>query len=285
MVKLLRVHHYIKNFFIFLPLFFALEITEFDKLLSAYWAFIGFSAIASTIYIFNDIMDIKTDQQHPTKKFRPIASGQVTTTKARVLMLCCLLFGGIILYCVNIHAFLYAGAYLLINIAYSTRLKHIAILDIAIIGTGFVLRLFIGSAAAGIPLSLWIISMTFLLALFLALAKRRDDVRIFMQTGQKMRAVVDGYNLEFVNAAMVSMAAVVIVFYALYTVSADVVTKLGTDKLYFTTAFVIVAILRYMQLTFVHNNSGNPTELLLRDPFIQITLTGWLTVFGCIIYF
>lgn len=283
-LELLRTTHYIKNIFIFLPLFFALEITNIEKLIFSFMAFCFLSLIASAIYIFNDSVDLESDRQHPIKKMRPLASGKVPHATARAVMFLCGLCGLIGFFFLNREALIYSLLYIAINLGYSLKLKHIPILDIAIIAVGFVFRLFIGAAVTNVTLSLWIISMTFLLALFLALAKRRDDVFIFMRTGKKMRKVIDGYNLEFVNAAMTVMSAVVIVFYALYTVSQDVIAKVGSDKLYLTTFFVILGILRYMQITFVHGNSASPTQVLLKDSFIQATLVGWISLFGWIIY-
>lgn len=284
LLKLLRVHQYSKNLFIFLPIFFGLRITDPQELSLAFWAFCSFSLTASASYIFNDIQDRAEDRRHPKKCKRPIAAGQISVGKAAVVMLLCLASGLSIAVLLSLHAFVLLSGYATLNLAYSLKLKHIAIIDIAVIAVGFVLRLYVGSAVTGVPLSMWIISMTFLLALFLAVAKRRDDVIIFLQTGEKTRIVVDGYNLEFVNAAMVVMASVVIVFYAMYTVSADVVARVGSERLFLTMGFVVLGILRYMQITFVENGSGSPTQVLFRDKFIQGALVCWFSTFAWILY-
>jgi hypothetical protein len=131
---------------------------------------------------------------------------------------------------------------------------------------------------------MWIIIMTFLLTLFLALAKRRDDVLLFIGQERISRRAIDGYNLVFIDSAMVIMAAVTIVAYIMYTVSPDVMEKFRTDKLYITTLFVVLGILRYMQITFVENKSGSPTEILLRDGFLQCVILSWLATFAFLIY-
>ena len=174
--------------------------------------------------------------------------------------------------------------YLILNVAYSIRLKHIPIIDIFVIAVNFVIRIFVGGAVTHVKITMWIIIMTFLLALFLALAKRRDDVLIFLETDQKTRKSIDGYNLTFIDSAMMAMTAITIVAYIMYTVSPDVIAKFGTDRLYLTTAFVILGIMRYMQITFVEEKSGSPTEILLKDRFIQFTLLGWIFSFGILIY-
>jgi 4-hydroxybenzoate polyprenyltransferase len=170
------------------------------------------------------------------------------------------------------------------NIAYSLYLKHVAIIDVTVIAIGFVLRLFVGAAVTDIELSMWIVIMTFLLALFMALAKRRDDVLIYLNTGKKMRKVIDGYNLQFLDAAMAIMASVVIVAYTIYTTSAEVVERVHSQYLYLTALFVILGIMRYLQITFVQKESGSPTRIVLKDRFVQLTLIGWILSFVWILY-
>jgi len=283
-IKLMRPHQYVKNLFIFLPLFFALKIAETDLLLQAFIAFISFSLTASAIYTLNDYHDIEEDRQHPKKKNRPLASGAISKTQAIGIMAILSLLGFALMLSLSLQAGAILATYVLMNIAYSFYLKHIAILDVTIIAIGFVLRLFIGSAVTGIALSMWIVIMTFLLALFLALAKRRDDVLIYLETGKKMRKVIDGYNLPFLDGAMMIMASVVIVSYTLYTTSTEVVTRMDSQYLYLTALFVILGIMRYLQIAFVLKDSGSPTKIVLRDRFTQLTLLGWILSFGWILY-
>jgi len=277
-LKLFRVHQYIKNLFIFMPLLFSFSYTNLDDNLNTLVAFILFSLLASSIYIFNDLMDINEDRAHPKKKYRPLASGKVSTNSAKALISLLSISSLSISFIINIELFAVMLLYFFLNISYSLKLKHIAILDIFIIATGFVLRLFAGSAVSGISLSMWIILMTFLLAIFLALAKRRDDVLLSLE-GQETRKNIDGYNLEFVNAAMVLMAGVVIVSYIQYTVSPEVIERLDTHYLYLTSFFVILGIFRYMQITFVEQDSGSPTKVVIRDRFLKLTILLWLLTF------
>jgi 4-hydroxybenzoate polyprenyltransferase len=197
----------------------------------------------------------------------------------------CLVIGTTGLYLVSPLTFVYGLAYLLLNICYSLWLKHIAILDVTIISLGFVLRLFVGASATGILLSKWIIILTFLLALFLALAKRRDDVLIYLETGKKVRRVIDGYNINFVNVAMAVMAATVIVAYILYTVSAEVVARVGSEHLYISTLFVIMGIMKYLQLTIVLGRRSNPNAIVLQDLFMQLIILGWFLNLALMLYF
>ncbi len=283
-IKLMRPQQYIKNLFIFLPLFFALKITDTNLLCNAFIAFLAFSLTASAIYTLNDYQDMEEDRQHPEKKHRPIASGAISKSQAIIIMSILFLSGFTLIALISLNAIGILAAYVVMNIAYSFSLKHIAILDVVIIAIGFVLRLFIGSTVTDIPLSMWIVIMTFLLALFMALAKRRDDVLIYLDTGNKMRKVIDGYNLQFLDTAMAIMASVVIVSYIIYATSADVVSNAHSEYLYITALFVILGIMRYLQVAFVLNDSGSPTKIVLKDRFIQLTLIGWVLTFTWILY-
>ncbi len=253
-------------------------------LLDTFVAFMAFCLCASGIYIFNDVQDKEDDKQHEQKKYRPLASGAISVAQA--LPLCVLLIGsglGLLL-ALAPAACAVLLFYVLVNFAYSLKLKHIAIVDVNIIALGFVLRLLVGALVCNIELSHWIIIMTFLLALFLALAKRRDDVLIRDRTGQKMRKVVDGYNLQFLDMAMTIMSAVVIVAYLIYTTSSQL-AGLNQQYLYLSSFFVVIGILRYLQITLVEENSSSPTQVVLKDRFIQLTLSGWLAFFGWMLYF
>jgi len=283
-LKLMRPHQYIKNIFIFVPLFFALQITNTELLVQAFYGFIAFSLSASAVYILNDYQDIKEDKQHPKKKFRPLASGVISKPQGIILMTILFTSGFALMSYVSMQASIILAIYVIMNIAYSFYLKHVSIVDITIIAVGFVLRLFVGSAVTGIPLSMWIVIMTFLLALFMALAKRRDDVLIYERTGKKMRKVIDGYNLQFLDTAMAIMASIVIVSYLMYTTSAEVVQRVGSEYLYLTSLFVIIGIMRYLKMTYIHKDSSSPTKIILKDLFTQLILLAWIVSFAWILY-
>jgi 4-hydroxybenzoate polyprenyltransferase len=283
-IKLMRPHQYIKNLFIFLPLFFAIKITDPVLLTKAVMAFIAFSLTASAIYTLNDYYDIEEDKQHPKKKNRPLASGDISKSQAIVIMTVLGSIGFGLMVTLSLKAMCIMVAYVIMNIAYSFYLKHVAIFDVVIIAIGFVLRLFIGSIVTNISLSMWIIIMTFLLALFMALAKRRDDVLIYLDTGKKMRKVIDGYNLQFLDTAMAIMASVVIVAYTIYTTSPEVLARAQNKYLYLTSLFVILGIMRYLQIAFVFKNSGSPTKIVLKDRVMQLILVGWIITFIWILY-
>ena len=281
-IKLLRPHQYVKNIFIFAPLLFAFSFNDAALIFKSVVAFVLFSLIASGIYIFNDLMDIEEDQKHPKKKFRPLASGAVSKERAIRLIGIFSIIPLIATLFFDFELFIILTLYFILNLLYSLKFKHISIIDIFIIATGFVMRLFAGSVVVDIQLSMWIIIMTFLLALFLALAKRRDDVLLSLE-GKETRKNIDGYNLEFVNASMVLMSGVIIVSYIFYTISDAVIARLHTDHLYLSAFFVILGIMRYMQITFVEEQSGSPTKIVLKDRFMQLTILFWLVSFYLIV--
>jgi 4-hydroxybenzoate polyprenyltransferase len=280
----MRPRQYIKNIFILLPLFFAGQIADMVLILNAVVAFVAFSLSASAVYIFNDYEDIKEDRKHPKKKYRPLASGLISKNTALLLMIILFIISFTLMVMISLKALVILSIYVVLNIIYSLRLKRIALLDVTIIAIGFVLRLFVGSFAYEISLEIWIVIMTFLLALFMALAKRRDDVLIFVKTGSKMRKSIDGYNMQLIDGAMLVMASIVVVSYILYTTSQEVIEKFQSENLYLTTLFVIFGVMRYLQLTIVEKNSGSPTEILFKDTIMQINLVLWISSFVWIIY-
>ena len=280
-----RPKQWTKNLFIFLPLFFALQIYHPAILIKAALAFVVFCVIASSIYIFNDYHDINEDRLHPRKKMRPLAAGRISAAKALCVSVVLLAFGLIGAGLLGLPMLYLALTYIALNVAYTIKFKHVPIIDIFIIASGFVIRIFIGGAVTGIRLSPWIVIMTFLLALFLALGKRRDDVLIFLNHGEKMRESVDGYNLTFIDSCMLAMASITIVSYIMYTMSHNTITKFNTDHLYLTSVFVILGVMRYLQVTLVEQRSGAPSDILMQDRFIQASVIGWIITFWFLVYY
>jgi 4-hydroxybenzoate polyprenyltransferase len=283
-LRLIRPHQYIKNFFIFMPLFFAGQIGNTELLLNVVIAFVAFSITASAIYVLNDYHDIEEDKQHPKKKYRPLASGSISKSQAIIIMPVLLVVGSTLMLSLSLKAGEILAAYVVMNIAYSFYLKYVAILDVVIIAIGFVLRLFIGSMVTGTSLSMWIVIMTFLLALFMALGKRRNDVLIYLEAGKKMRKVIGDYNLQFLDTAMSIMASVVIIAYIIYTITPEIVARVNSEYLYLTALYVVLGVMRYLQVSLVLKDSGSPTRVVLKDRFMQLTLIGWVLTFGWILY-
>lgn len=282
--NLLRPKDWAKNLFIFIPIFFSGELFDWDIYPKLFLGFIAFSCIASSIYIINDYRDIEDDKKHPVKSKRPLASGAVSKTASLVICILLILFGFIIAYLIREKFLFVLGIYFVLNLAYSFGLKNIPILDIIILAIGFVLRIKAGAVIAYLGVSQWLNIMVFLLALFMAIGKRRDDVLLKLSSGTDMRKSVKGYNLEFLNVVLALVCAVIIVAYFMYTMSPEVLLRMGTYRLYYTCLFVLAGIMRYLQIIFVHASSGSPTQILYKDRFIQATLVLWITSFYFIIY-
>lgn len=283
-IKLLRPKDWAKNLFLFIPLFFSGELRHWDLYPTLILGFIAFSFVASSIYIINDYRDIEDDQKHPVKSKRPLASGAVSKNAAIIICILLLLMGFGISYYIKEKFLFVIGIYFMLNLAYSFGLKTIPILDIVIVAIGFVLRVKGGAVIAAIGVSEWLNIMVFLLALFMAIGKRRDDVLLKLSSGTDMRKSIKGYNLEYLNVVLALVCAVIVVAYFMYTMSPEVLQRLGTYRLYYTCLFVLAGILRYLQIIFVQAASGSPTKILYRDRFIQITILLWIASFYLIIY-
>src|ERR1700761_6667137 len=274
-LKLLRPKDWAKNLFLFVPLFFGREIFNLPKLLLVAEGFIAFSCIASAIYIINDYRDREDDRKHPVKRNRPLASGAVKPTAALIICGVLLVLGFGLAWYLRDKFLVVLGIYFLINLAYSLGLKAISILDIFILAAGFVLRIKAGSVISFVPLSEWIIIMVFLLAVFMAIGKRRDDVLLKLSSGTDMRKSIKGYNLEFLNVLLSFVCAVIVVAYLMYTKDPITIEHTGSSRLYYTCIFVLAGIMRYLQIIYISTDSGSPTKILYKDRFIQITLILW----------
>ena len=287
LLRLLRPAQWIKNLFVFGPIMFGGELLQVSALLQGIIVFFAFSFAASSVYCFNDICDVADDRRHPDKMDRPIASGAVSVRQAYGLMMI-MFAGSMLLLSATEGNFVRTAAvvlfYWILNLGYCARLKQYAIIDVCIIAFGFVLRLLAGGFATGIILSKWIVLMTFLITLFMGFAKRRDDVLRMEATGAPPRKNTIRYNLTFINQAITISAAVTLVCYIMYTVSPEVMMNFHTDYLYLTSVFVLVGLLRYIQIAVVDKKSGNPTKVILKDRFIQIDVLLWLLSFMIIIY-
>lgn len=284
-LKILRPHQWVKNTFIFIPLFFGGSLFDMADWTSSLVAFVAFSFAASAIYSINDIVDVEADKKHPKKCKRPIAAGLVSKRQASLLAIILAIAALALPFLLNNWMLsVVIAVYLAMNLCYCIRLKHYAIIDVCIVALGFVMRIVAGGVATDIVLSRWIVMMTFLLTLFLSFAKRRDDVLIMNETGMAPRKNTSRYNLTFINQAITITGGVMLVCYIMYTVSPEVIERFNSPNLYMTSFFVILGLLRYIQLTVVDERSGEPTRLVLSDRLIQLIIAGWIISFAIIIY-
>lgn len=269
-------------------MFFGGEICNLHSLACGLIVFMAFSLIASSVYCYNDIVDADDDRHHPMKCTRPVASGDVTVPQAYTLMGLTLVLGVAIVFALPPSSAWEVAAVLLgyyvLNLAYCSKLKQYAILDVCIVAFGFVLRIIAGGIAEEVELSQWIVLMTFLLTLFLSFAKRRDDVERMNETGEAPRRNTIRYNLTFINQAITITASVTLMCYIMYTMSSETMSAFGTEDLYLTSVPVLLGLLRYIQIAVVDKKSGDPVRVMLHDRFSQFIVAAWLAMFLFLIY-
>lgn len=283
-LPLLRISHYLKNTYIFLPLFFSGEILNSEKFLKSLPVFFSFCLVASSIYIFNDLMDVEFDLMHPIKKNRPIPSGKISKFEAYLLFFLLFIAAVAIAYTVSLNVLLVIVGYFLLNIAYSVKLKNFALIDVTIVSIGFNLRVLAGGVASGITISKWLMIMVFLLSMFQALSKRMDDLYLMAKdSSSQLRRSIHGYNIEFLQIVLSMLTGVLLVCYIMYIISPEIISRLGEHS-FFTTIFVLLGLLRYLQFTFVKKASGSPVKILTNDHFIQLSILFWLLSFAFLIY-
>lgn len=282
LLKLLRPHQWVKNAFVAAPLFFTPSALNAVSLIQVALGIAAFCLLASAVYVLNDYMDRDSDRMHPTKKNRPLASGAVSPPVALVA-LAVLAAGGIVLsWSLGREMLLIALLYLAVNLAYSLRLKQVSIIDVMLVAFGYVLRVFAGAALIGVHASVWIIVCTGLISLFIALAKRRDD--IVKDLGAGHRKALAGYNRAFLDASISMVLAGLLVSYLIYTTEAETMARFGTENLYYTSPFVMMGVLRYLQIALVEERSGSPTTLVLTDTMLIGCILAWVVTFGLLIY-
>ncbi len=274
---LLRIPQWGKNLFVLAPAFFAFRMDDPLLMLRALGGFFAFSFVASGVYVLNDLADLESDRRHPEKRFRPLASGRISPSSGMVIGGVSLLAGFLLASLFGIEALGLLFFYLGLNVLYSWKLKHTALLDIFCIALGFVLRVLFGGLAAAVPLSRWIVIMTFLLALFIALGKRRGDLAVEEEI-PGLRRAVEGYSRAFVDTAMTVTSAVTLVAYLMYCLSPEVMEAFGTSRVYYSFVFVLFAILRYLQNVTVFRRTS-PTKILYKDRCFQALLGGWIGFF------
>ena len=278
---LLRIKHWVKNCFIFFPIFFAGKI---ERILSFEFLhlFFTFCIASSIIYVLNDIIDRKKDANHPIKKRRPLASGFFTIQTAIFILV---ILAGIFITVTDFNApsTLFVLGYILLNFCYSFFLKNIALVDVSAISLGYVLRVFAGASIDTTFVSHWMIIIVFLVTISISFAKRRDDLVLEID-GELIRTSLNGYTIEFLDIVKSISFTITLIAYILYSISPEVILRIGSDKLYLTSFFVFLGILRYLQLSMVDKKSGSPIDLLFKDLFLQLTILAWILTFSIILY-
>jgi len=283
-IKSLRPKQWIKNLFILAALIFDRQLINFPAAVRAFWGLIVFCMISSAVYLFNDIFDKQADAVHPVKKNRPIASGRISIGYAAVIG--AILSAGGLVWASRLSPafFLICAAYLIINLLHSKWLKHVPIIDVMIVASGFVLRVAAGVALIDVErFSPWLYVVTTLLALFIGFGKRRAELTLLSSEANNHRAVFEGYSLEFLDQLITIVSGTTIVAYSLYTFSAPNLP--ANHAMMLTIPFVLYGIFRYLYLVKVKHSGGEPEELVIKDRPLQLSVLFWGLSILAIFYF
>lgn len=284
-IKLVRPKQWLKNSFVLAPLIFGKELFIPHQAMLAIIAFTGFCLTASAVYILNDIVDVRADRAHPEKRNRPIAAGVISTTQAVTLLVLVIAAAGSLALLTPLRFGLVLAAYFLMNLAYSFRLKEVVLLDVFVIAAGFMLRVMGGAIAIGVPVSSWLVLCTMFISLFLGFGKRRGEIVLSQEIGQASgRRVLQLYRVDFLDHMLTITAAGTMIAYALYTVSPRTIEVFGTDKMIYTTVFVIYGVFRYLYLVHMSQQSENPTNAVTSDAPILLTGVLWICTCALLIY-
>lgn len=276
-LHLIRIKQWIKNAFVLAPLFFSLKFTNLGAVEQTLITFISFCFISSFVYINNDLADIEKDRLHPVKKNRPLPSGKISASFARILSLFLFAAAFILTYFFDSEnrykVMIVFALYIILNIFYSFKLKHIAILDVFIIATGFILRVYAGAYAIGVPVSSYIFMTTLFLSLFLGFSKRLSEA---VRTSALTRGVLEEYTVPALQNYVVITISLTIMSYALYTLEPSTIARFSTNRLIYSIVFVIYGLFRYLNLANHTNSQEDPTENLLKDKALIITCLGYV---------
>jgi 4-hydroxybenzoate polyprenyltransferase len=284
LLRAMRPHQWTKNLFVFAALAFSKHLFEPEPFLRAAGAFVVFCGLASAVYLLNDIADVEKDRLHPKKRLRPIASGALSIGTARsaavVLAAAALAGAGAI----ATPLLWTAVAYLGLNVVYSFAGKHVVIVDVLSVALGFVLRALAGGYAIGAPVTEWLLVLMLLLALFLALAKRRHEITSLEGRASDTRQILAEYSPYLIDQMTSVVTASVVTAYCFYTLSSETVAKFGTTRLSWTIPFVVYGIFRYLYLVHQKDLGDNPTDVLLTDRPLLAAVALWAIVVIAIIY-
>jgi len=273
-IRLLRPKQWIKNGFIFAPLFFAHAFISLEAWLLTLLAALAFLLISCTVYVANDLKDVEEDRIHPVKKNRPLASGEVSQNTAIWLVIACLGAASGVLSLLPLYCSLIAATYIWLNLAYTMWLKRIAIIDVFFIASCYVLRVLMGCAALAVTVSPWIILTTFLLALFLGFGKRYHEMSIPEYV--RIKPNLQHYSRELLDRLVLICGGAALMTYAIYTT--EMAHQIGRTEMVYTVPFVAFGLFRYLQSLYVYQQGGEPEMVIFRDKVQLINIALWLAI-------
>lgn len=282
----LRPTQWVKNSFIFAALIFSQNVFHPRKLVISIAAFGIFCLLSGGVYLLNDLLDIEKDKQHPKKSCRPLASGKLSTKVAKITIIIVLTLSLTASFLIiNVPFAATALGYLAVQIAYSTLLKGIVIIDIFSIAAGFFLRVVAGAMAVDVPISSWLLICTIFISLFLGLGKRRHEFLLLGEDARNHREVLNDYNVSVLDQMVSVVTAGTVISYSLYTLSHETVNRFGTENLWYTIPIVLYGIFRYLYLVYRKEAGGNPESTLFEDKPLLASIALYVIVVGIILYF
>jgi 4-hydroxybenzoate polyprenyltransferase len=284
LVRSLRPHQWAKNSFVLAPLVFARALGDFESVQRALLAFAAFCCIASAVYLVNDLRDREADRRHPLKKHRPLAAGTLPVAVAVIAALVLAGAAAAIAYSLSPRVLTVIAVYAVLNLLYSTVLKHVVILDVMIVAVGFVLRVLAGGAAIGVAVSSWLVLCTIFLSLFLAFSKRRHEIMLLAHDAAEQRKVLSSYNPAFLDQMINVVTASSVVCYALYAIAPQTTEKYHTEYLVYTIPLVLFGIFRYLYLMYQAKDARSPTDAILSDAPFLVNLVLWTAAVLWIVY-
>ena len=284
-LRLIRVHQWVKNVFVFVPLLFSLHLFNKDYFITTLFAFLVFCLASSAIYVINDLVDIDSDKAHPVKKDRPLPSGAISQKIAVITASLLLVLVFWLMMFFNYEFILSVVGFVILNVLYSFWLKNLVLLDVFSIAAGFSIRVLAGAFAIMVPISSWLMLTTMFISLFLGVMKRRSELALVTDnSGTQSRKVLAQYSLNFADQMGTIAATGVIVCYALYTVAPRTVSVFQTERLIYTTPFVVFGIFRFMYLEYMIGKGENTTRALATDPPMIINMLLYIITTIVIVY-
>jgi 4-hydroxybenzoate polyprenyltransferase len=279
-----RPGQWTKNLLVFAGLLFARKLFNPAAVAEASFAFVIFCALSGAVYVINDVLDRESDRQHPLKALRPIASGALSVRAAAGTAGVLIVAGLVAAFELSVRFGTVAGAYVVLLTLYSALLKHVVIIDVLTIAAGFVLRAVAGAVAIEVEISHWLLVCTFLLALFIALAKRRHELVLLTNAATSHRPILSEYSTYLLDQMIAVVTASTLIAYVFYTISPDTQQKFGTPWLGLTIPFPLYGILRYLYLMHQREGGGSPSDLLLTDRPLLVCVALWALAVALIIY-
>ncbi len=284
MLLSLRPAQWTKNLILFGGLIFGGRLFDPVAVRASGLGFLVFCVLSGVVYLVNDVRDIETDRQHPTKALRPIAAGVIAPPTALTTALVLAVAGLATAWWLAPAFGIVATAYVALLTVYSAALKHVVILDVLAIAGGFVLRAVGGAVVIGVAISHWLLVVTLLGALFLALGKRRGEIATLADGGAGHRPILAHYSIDLLDQLITIVASSTLLAYAFYTVSPETVQKFGSDRLVWTLPFPLYGIFRYLYLVHQKEGGGSPAEMLVTDRPLLVCVALWVMVLTAIIY-